>query len=114
MRGSLCAGRNDDARQQHRQLQIVDAGRLLHQVLARQVVAVNLKYRLRDIQTDCRHRLHDLAPPNRWALTAPTSMALACQWRSRPQHQRRKSVSFPYLVPAARHSQHETPRVFGR
>jgi hypothetical protein len=33
--------------------------------------------------------LHDLAPPNRGALSAPTSMALSCRWRSRPQHRKR-------------------------
>src|SRR4029077_21011700 len=38
--------------------------------------AMNLKHRLRDIETDGRNRLHDLAPPNRECLTAPTSMAL--------------------------------------
>jgi hypothetical protein len=38
--------------------------------------AVDLKYRFGNAETDCRDRLHDLAPPNRGALTAPTSMAL--------------------------------------
>jgi hypothetical protein len=51
--------------------------------------AVDLKNRFRYIETDCRNRLHDLAPPIVGALTAPTSMALACRWRSRPQHQER-------------------------
>ena len=32
------------------------------------------------------------APPNCGALTAPTSMALTCRWRSRPQHQLRTLV----------------------
>ena len=32
--------------------------------------AVNLKDRLRDIETDCRDRLHDLAPPNRGGLNS--------------------------------------------
>jgi hypothetical protein len=52
--------------------------------------AVDLKYRLGNVETDCRDRLHDLAPPNRGGLTARTSMALTCRWRSRPQHQQRK------------------------
>src|SRR6202051_4441737 len=32
--------------------------------------AVNLKHRLRDIETDCRYGLHDLAPPNRGGLNS--------------------------------------------
>jgi len=31
---------------------------------------VDLKNRLRDIQTDCRNLLHDLAPPNRGGLNS--------------------------------------------
>jgi hypothetical protein len=31
---------------------------------------VNLKDRLRNIETDCRDRLHDLAPPNRGSLNS--------------------------------------------
>jgi hypothetical protein len=40
------------------------------------------------------------------ALTAPTSMALPCRWRSRPQHQKRtfalqqKTMLFDHLVGA--------------
>src|ERR1700729_1337237 len=59
-----------------------------HDDIARRIDAVNLKNRLRYIQTDCRDGFHDLAPPNRGALTAPKSKALACRWRSRPQHQK--------------------------
>src|SRR5215831_3422165 len=53
------------------------------------VNCVDLKNRLSDIETNCRDRLHV------WLLrivgpsTAPTSMALPCRWRSRPQHQKR-------------------------
>src|SRR5262249_33902810 len=36
--------------------------------IAFHINTVNLKYRLRDIETDCRDRLHDLAPPNRGRL----------------------------------------------
>jgi hypothetical protein len=49
--------------------------------------AVNLKHRLRDIETDCRYGLHDLAPPNRGGLNSTTSKALTCRWTSRPQNQ---------------------------
>jgi hypothetical protein len=37
---------------------------------ALRIDAVNLKNRLRDIQTDCRDRLHDLAPTNRGAFNS--------------------------------------------
>src|SRR5262249_12059396 len=48
-----------------------------------------LKNRLRDIETDCRDRLHVWLLRIVGASTAPTSMALPCRWRSRPQHQKR-------------------------
>src|SRR6266496_1828137 len=51
--------------------------------------AVHLKDRLGDVETDCLNRLHVLLLRIMGALTAPTSMALACRWRSRPQHQKR-------------------------
>src|SRR6266576_486171 len=47
------------------------------------------KNRFGDVETDCRDRLHDWLLRIVGALTAPTFMALACRWRSRPQHQRR-------------------------
>src|SRR3979409_584759 len=53
------------------------------------VDAVDLKNRLGDVETVCRDRLHA------WLLrivvtsTATTSVALACRWRSRPQHHER-------------------------
>src|SRR6478609_4663290 len=49
--------------------------------------AVYLKDRLGDVETDCRNRLHNWLLRFVGALTAPTSMALTCRWRSRPQHQ---------------------------
>src|SRR3954452_20908097 len=49
--------------------------------------AVHLKDRLGDVETDCRDRLHSWLLRIVGALTAPTSMALTCRWRSRPQHQ---------------------------
>src|SRR5215831_10668911 len=53
------------------------------------VNSVDLKDRFRDIETDCRDRLHVWLLRIVGALTAPTSMALPCRWRSRPQHQER-------------------------
>jgi hypothetical protein len=51
--------------------------------------AVDLKHRLRNIETDCRDRLHVWFLQIVGALTAPTFMALMCRWRSRPQHHKR-------------------------
>src|SRR5262245_180305 len=53
------------------------------------VNSVDLKNRLRDIETDCRDRLHVWLLRIVGVSTAPTSMALPCRWRSRPQHQKR-------------------------
>src|SRR5690348_3365880 len=53
------------------------------------VNSVDLKNRLGDIETDCRDRLHVWLLRIVGALTAPTSMALPCRWRSRPQLQNR-------------------------
>src|SRR5262245_20540742 len=53
------------------------------------VNSMDLKNRLGDIETDCRDRLHVWLLRIVGALTAPTSMALPCRWRSRPQHQKR-------------------------
>src|ERR1700746_1375573 len=50
------------------------------------VNSVDLKNRLGDIETDCCDRLHVWLLRIVGALTAPTSMALPCRWRSRPQH----------------------------
>src|SRR4029434_4232387 len=50
------------------------------------VSSVDLKNRFGDIETDCRDRLHGWLLRIVGALTAPTSMALPCRWRSRPQH----------------------------
>lgn len=56
---------------------------------------MNLKNRLRDIQTDCRDRLYDLAPPNRGGLKQhPHLWAFTCRWRNRPQHKMQKSLTF--------------------
>src|SRR3990170_2412019 len=57
--------------------------------LAFRVDAVHLKNRLCDVETDCRDRLHDWLLRIVGALAAPTSMALMCRWRSRPQHHKR-------------------------
>src|SRR5271163_2528055 len=66
--------------------------------LASSINAVDLKNRLRYIQTDCRNRLHSWLLRIVGALTAPTSLALSCRWRSRPQHQNQTS---PYIFFAA-------------
>src|SRR6516162_8891533 len=57
--------------------------------LAYRVDAMDLKYRLRDVETDRRDPVH--ATLLRIVVTpaATTSMALTCRWRSRPQHQKR-------------------------
>jgi hypothetical protein len=47
-----------------------------HDHLALRVDTVDLKNRLRDVETDCRDRLHGLLLRIVGALTAPTSMAL--------------------------------------
>src|SRR3990170_5925354 len=63
--------------------------------LAFRVDAVHLKYRLGYVETNCCDRLHDRLLRIVGTLTAPTSMALMCRWRSRPQHQKQTSVSYP-------------------
>src|SRR5258708_2689332 len=57
------------------------------------VNSVDLKNRLGDIETNCRDRLHVWLLRIVGALTAPTSMALPCRWRSRPQHQKPTSCT---------------------
>src|SRR6516165_6520399 len=65
---------------------------------------VDLKNRLCDVETDCRDRLHIWLLRIVGALTTPTSMALPCRWRSRPQHQeptyavQQKAMLFDHLV----------------
>ena len=61
--------------------------------IAIRINTVNLKNRLRDIETNCRNRFHAWLLRIVGALTAPTSMALTCRWRSRPQHQKRTARS---------------------
>src|SRR5262249_26672097 len=77
------------------------------------VNSVDLKNRLRDIETDCRDRLHVWLLRIVGALTAPTSMALPCRWRSRPQHHKQTYAAqqtnvqrvglFDHLVGAGKH-----------
>src|SRR6186713_2737593 len=92
-------GARFDANQTRRQLleewQHVLALQLpAHHHLAASVNAVNLKDRLRDIQTNCRDRLHAQLLRIVGASTAPTSVALTRRWRSRPQHQEQRQSSF--------------------
>src|SRR6266700_1859326 len=61
------------------------------------VDAVNLKNRFCDIETNCRDRLHGLAPPNQVTPLATMVVALTCRWRSRPQHHKRTiSMGAPF------------------
>src|SRR5262249_35624909 len=60
--------------------------------ITRRVNSVDLKNRLSDIETDRRDRLHAWLLRIVGASTAPTSMALPCRWRSRPQHQKRTNA----------------------
>src|SRR5580704_19610728 len=57
--------------------------------IALRIDAMNLKDRFRDIETECRNHLHIWLLRIVGALPAPTSVALTCRWRSRPQHQKR-------------------------
>src|SRR5262249_17042709 len=68
------------------------------------VNSVDLKNRLRDIETDCRDRLHVWLLRIVGASTAPTSMALPCRWRSRPHHQNETSAPFHSIPSRARAS----------
>jgi len=65
---------------------------------ALRINAVDLEYRLGDVETDCRDRLHAWLLQIVGALTAPTFMALTCRWRNRPQHQKQTLPSVPYLL----------------
>src|SRR5262249_30988625 len=62
---------------------------------ASSINAVDLKNRLRDVETNCLDRLHVRLLRIVRASPAPTPMTLTCRWRSRPQHQKRTFVS-PY------------------
>src|SRR5215831_4332334 len=59
--------------------------------LASSINSMHLKDRFGDVETDCRNRLHVWLLRIVGALTAPTFLALACRWRSRPQHHERTS-----------------------
>src|SRR5262245_54708998 len=61
--------------------------------ITHRVISVDLKNRLCDIETECCDRLHVWLLRIVGALTAPTSMALPCRWRSRPQHQKRTNCA---------------------
>src|SRR3989304_311715 len=67
--------------------------------VAFRVDAVHLKHRLGNVETECGDRLHDWLLRIVGASTAPTSMALMCRWRSRPQHHKQ-------TLPVARMSRH--------
>src|SRR6266487_6274715 len=63
------------------------------------VNSVDLKNRLCNIETNCRDRLHVWLLRIVGASTAPTSMALPCRWRSRPQHQKRTRPHLRFGLP---------------
>src|ERR1700759_4177419 len=70
--------------------------------VAYRVHTVDLKNRLRDVETDRRDLVHAALLRIVVAPAATTSMALTCRWRSRPQHQNRKwAASFYHLIGAA-------------
>src|SRR5215472_3997658 len=84
----------DEARRQLlKEIQNVPALELTaNDYITRRVNSVDLKNRLSDIETNCRDRLHVWLLRIVGASTAPTSMALPCRWRSRPQHQKRTNA----------------------
>src|SRR4030095_9468112 len=59
--------------------------------LALRINAMDLKHRLGDVETDSRNRLH-VGSSETGPSKTPTFMALACRWRSRPQHQERTLI----------------------
>ena len=60
-----------------------------HQTVS--IHAVNLKNRLGDVETN-RRTVCIVSSSESWEpSTAPTSLALSCRWRSRPQHHERTS-----------------------
>src|SRR5215467_7857072 len=78
------------------------------------VNCVDLKNRLSDIKTNCRDRLHVWLLRIVGASTAPTSMALPCRWRSRPQHHKRtyalqQTARCPACDPSPRSRLHQRP-----
>src|SRR5690348_16625610 len=90
MRRSAGLNTNEARRQPLKEWQNVPALELTaNDYITCRVNSVDLKNRLGDIETDCRDRLHVWLLRIVGALTAPTSMALPCRWRSRPQHHKR-------------------------
>src|SRR2546430_17706064 len=90
MRRSAGFDANEARRQPLKEWQNVPALELTsNDYITCRVNSVDLKNRLGDIETDCRDRLHVWLLRIVGASTAPTSMALPCRWRSRPQHQNR-------------------------
>src|ERR1700746_2338920 len=91
MRRSAGLNTNEARRQLLKEWQNVAALELTtNDYITCRVTSVDLKNRLCDVETDCRNRLHVWLLRIVGALTAPTSMAPLCRWRSRPQHHERK------------------------
>src|SRR5437660_3002365 len=89
MRRSAGLNTNEARRQPLKEWQNVPALELTaNDYITYRVNSVDLKNRLGDVETDCHDCLHVWLLRIVGALTAPTSMALPCRWRSRPQHQK--------------------------
>src|SRR5215472_15375508 len=89
MRRSAGFDANEARRQLLKEWQNVPALELAaNDYITCRVNSVDLKNGLGDVETNCRDRLHIWLLRIVGASTAPTSMALPCRWRSRPQHQK--------------------------
>ena len=69
--------------------------------IALRIDAMNLKNRRRDVETNCRNRLHDLAPPNRGRLNSThirgthvpvEEVAVGTEIALRPPHRSRRAL----------------------
>src|SRR5262249_8435163 len=90
MRRSAGFDANEARRQLLKEWQNVSALELTtNDYITCRVNSVDLKKRPSNIETDGRDRLHVWLLRIVGASTAPTSMALPCRCRSRPQHQKR-------------------------
>src|SRR5262249_16903707 len=99
MRRSAGFDANEARRQLLKECQYVSALELTtNDDITCRVNSVDLKNRLSNIETDGRDRLHVWLLRIVGASTAPTSMALPCRWRSRPQHQKRTSAQQQFIL----------------
>ena len=91
--------------------------------IALRIDAMNLKNRLCDVETNCRNRLHDLAPPNRGRLNSthirgthvpveeprPGRAKKPCKWMFLA-----RGRALPALVPAFGLGEHQDRRFGGK